>query len=385
MIPSMIQYDGFNITFVVTEDCNLRCKYCYELEKTPKDLELDYAKKFIDIILTDPDPIGVSRTSEEWIIKQGLILDFIGGDALMRPHLVDEILKYFQFRAYELKHKWGNRWRASISTNGTLFDSYGVKEFLNKYRKNMSLGISVDGCPEIHNKNRSNSMDAILKNWDWYMEYMGEFASTKSTLNRDSIPYIYESIKFLHEDLRLKYINMNFIFENMYLTKADLYELDSQLERVVFYLLDHRDDIHLNMLDRDFGVGKPASAESLDRGWCGAGAMPTLFTNGKIYPCFRFTPNTMTNTLFDFHCGDVINGLDHKEKFREIKSFTRGKISNKNCLECTCESSCAWCVGGAFSETGKIYRQTYICEVKKIIDKHAHNYWEIFDKERGAA
>ena len=41
------------ITFVVTEDCNLRCKYCYITHKASnKKMSFETAKKFIDYILT---------------------------------------------------------------------------------------------------------------------------------------------------------------------------------------------------------------------------------------------------------------------------------------------------------------------------------------------
>ena len=43
-----------SLTFIVTEDCNLRCKYCYITHKSKgKVLRLETAKKFIDYVLTD--------------------------------------------------------------------------------------------------------------------------------------------------------------------------------------------------------------------------------------------------------------------------------------------------------------------------------------------
>ena len=42
------------ITFVVTEDCNLRCKYCYITHKSSKkQMPLLVAKKFIDYVISD--------------------------------------------------------------------------------------------------------------------------------------------------------------------------------------------------------------------------------------------------------------------------------------------------------------------------------------------
>lgn len=383
LINGQKQYQGFNITFQVTEDCNMACRYCYEVAKRPGILSLDYAKRFIDIILTDPDPIGCHGTDQEWILAQGLVLDFIGGDALMVPDLCDDILTYFQYKAYKLNHRWKNRWRVSISTNGTLLGKKEVQKFLMKYKDNISLGISVDGCPELHDKNRimkdgSGSMAKIMENWDWYMSYASTSANTKSTLNKESIPYIYESIKFLHETLGLRYINMNFIFEDMHLEEEDYIEIDNQLSKVVDYIYEHKDDMHLNMLSEEFGIGDFANEEQRDKGWCGAGAMPCLSINGNIYPCFRFSPNTMHRPEFDFSVGDVWTGFSRKENFIKVREQTRNKISSNECKNCAVDSTCAWCIGGAFSETGTFYRQTNLCRVKKIIDKHARRYWNKF-------
>lgn len=373
----MENYDGLNLTFNVTEDCNLQCRYCYELNKRPKDLPLEYAQKFIDIILEDPDPINVMGTDQQWIIEQGLILDFIGGDALMRPKLLDKILQYYMYSSTLKNHRWSNRWRSSISSNGTLFGNSEVQEFMIKYKDNLSIGVSVDGCPEIHNYNRSNSMDQILKWWDFYLGFEGESASTKSTLNKEAIPYIAKSVKFLHEDMQLKQINMNFIFEDMGLEESDLKEFERQMEKVVDYVLQHKDDLYLSL------IGKRAVGHEMtdpDKGWCGSGAMPALSPNGKIYPCFRFMPHTMSDSKFDFYVGDVWNGLNRKDRFELVRKQTRGRISPEKCKSCSVESSCAWCIGGAFAECGKFYRQTYICEIHKIQSKWAEIYWREYDR-----
>ena len=117
MIPATKNYGCLSITFQVTEDCNLRCKYCYEVDKKPGDLPFEYAQRFVDLILTDEYPINAKGTDSEWILNQGLIIDFIGGDVLMVPELVDKILQYYQYRPNSMNHKWAYRWRASISSN----------------------------------------------------------------------------------------------------------------------------------------------------------------------------------------------------------------------------------------------------------------------------
>jgi uncharacterized protein len=292
----------------------------------------------------------------------------------MRPQLCDDIISYFIFESMVRNHKWSTQWRISISTNGTLFDNPGVREFLLKYHKTLALGVSVDGCPTIHNANRSNSMGTILKNWDWYSWYAGTYKTTKSTLNRESIPYLFESLKFLHEELDLHYISQNFIFEPLKETAEDLAEFDRQMEMCVSYVLEHHHDLYWSMIDKHFNAY--GCMVHPDDSWCGSGAMPALSTNGKIYGCFRFLPHTSMGTDRDYHIGDVWNGLDHKERFAEIRNQTRRKISPTKCFSCSSESSCAWCVAGAYMETGKFYRQTNICSVQQIQTKWTRIYHE---------
>jgi uncharacterized protein len=357
------------------------------VDKKPGDLPFEYARKFIDVILEDEDPISAKGTKSEWILDQGLILDFIGGDALMAPELLDKILTYYQYKAVSMGHKWAYRWRASISSNGTLFEDPKVRDFMTKYKDNLSISISVDGCPEIHDKNRiwkdgRGTMKDIQKWWDWYIAWCGiELAATKATCNKDTIPYLAKSIKFLHEDFGLKQVNMNFIFEDMHLTEDDLKLLDAEMEKSITYILEHRNDLHVSMFDKVFGVGAPM--ENQDESWCGSGSMPCLSINGKIYPCFRFTPNTMRSRKLDFYVGDVWNGLNHKERFEIVRSQTREKISPKMCMDCPTETACAWCIGGAFAEKGEFYRQTNICEVHKLQSKWSRKYWEEYDRLEG--
>jgi uncharacterized protein len=156
-------------------------------------------------------------------------------------------------------------------------------------------------------------------------------------------------------------------------------EFDRQMEKCVGYVLDHRNDLYWGMLESSFqcGIG------DLDRGWCGAGAMPALGINGKIYPCFRFLPHTMTTRELDFYVGDVWNGFTHKDRFCIVRGQTRSKISSKECLECKWERGCAWCIGGAYSERGEFYRPMNICGVHKVQAKWTEEYWRQYGSNNG--
>lgn len=77
-----------SITFIVTEDCNLRCKYCYITHKASnKRMNFDTAKRFIDYILT-----ADIRHADE------VIIEFFGGEPMIEMELVDQISDYFKKR-----------------------------------------------------------------------------------------------------------------------------------------------------------------------------------------------------------------------------------------------------------------------------------------------
>lgn len=402
MIKPIKNFEGISCTVNTTESCNLACKYCYEINKRNKTIDPKVVHKFIDCLLDDPDPIGVTGTKDEWMLHSGLILDFIGGDALMEPKIVDDALTYLVQQMTIKNHRWKNNWRASISSNGTLFENKPVRDLIAKWGNNLSIGVSIDGCPAIHDKNRiyaepnpdgseRGSMSKIMEWWPWVkaaMPYTG--SQTKATCSKDSIPYLYESLVFMHETLGMSHINQNFIMEATGCTDEDYMLLDEQLEKCMYYLLDHRHELYWSMFDRQ-GVDKRSDSvqahdHAADSGQCGSGAMPTIGMTGKIYPCFRWLPHTLANyqDQADPHCiGDVNTGFSHKERFREVKEATRKKISSDYCYECEYDMGCPYCIGGCYSEFNDFKRTEHICTISKIRNKWSAIYWREYNRLDG--
>ena len=61
------------ITFQVTEDCNLRCSYCYQGCKTHRKMSLETAKAAVDMLLAADERTNQYITSTE---VAGVVLDF---------------------------------------------------------------------------------------------------------------------------------------------------------------------------------------------------------------------------------------------------------------------------------------------------------------------
>lgn len=93
------------LTLVVTENCNLACKYCYEVHKNNKGkMSFEVAKKAIDMV--------IDTMSDESIFY----LDFMGGEPFLEIDLMDKICDYMKFRLYEEKHHWFTNYNITVSS-----------------------------------------------------------------------------------------------------------------------------------------------------------------------------------------------------------------------------------------------------------------------------
>lgn len=396
MISKLNERTGLTITFNTTEDCNLACKYCYEVGKRPRTMELSTAKKFIDIILAEDDVCnidGLDGWDKDWLYD-AITLDFIGGDSLMDPKLLDSILTYWVSKVNTTNTpnaiRWRRNWKASISSNGTLFGNPEVRAMLEDWAPVISLGVSIDGCPEIHDKNRiykdgRPSMPEILKWWDWYKAtFPFDSLRTKATCSKDSIPYLEKSLRFLYEQLEMRWIHQNFIFEDTGCKDDDYQELRHQMEQCILYVYENRNDLYWSMIDKEnFAMAKRSTGGDWElKGHCGGGIMPALGVDGKIYPCFRFLPHTQEQES-PLVCGDVEHGLYNKKAFSDVTTAAIRKNCTKKqeCMNCEYESACAYCIAGCYSEYGEFKRQTYICQITQIQVEFAKKYWSMIEGE----
>ena len=121
-----------NITFIVTKDCQLACKYCYLVGKnTSERMSFDVAKTAIDYILAH----------ENNFKEESVVWDFIGGEPFLEIELIDRICDYIKVEMYKKKHHWFNSYRFSFSTNGINYNSEQVQRFISKNHDHLSIGI----------------------------------------------------------------------------------------------------------------------------------------------------------------------------------------------------------------------------------------------------
>ncbi|MDR1639773.1 MAG: radical SAM peptide maturase, CXXX-repeat target family [Clostridiales bacterium] len=345
------------ITFVVTDACNLRCKYCYITHKSSeKKMDYETGKKFIDYIL-----------SADINFPNSVVLEFIGGEPLLEIDLIDRLSDYFKIRAFEIDHPWYWNYRFNICTNGVNYSNSKVQEYIAKNKDKLSLSITIDGTKTKHDLQRvfpdgSGSYDQISGNIEiWKSQFR---ANTKVTFAHADLCYLQESIISLWE-MGIHDISANVVFENVW-----EYDDDLVFEKQMILLADYIIENNLHNQYRcslfDDNIGGFYGLNDLTSTSCGAGKMIAVGNDGKIYPCIRFRSYSLNNK--DEWCiGDVNSGID-MEKVRPFMTATYALQSDSECLECPVAWGCSFCQGFCYDESPdstNFYRAKYICKMHK--------------------
>lgn len=129
----------------VGASCNLRCKYCYYLEKSHLYRNAP-ARVMSDELL--------ERFVQEYIQAQTMsqvLFTWHGGEPLMRP-----LSFYRKAGALQEKYAFGRQIDNTIQTNGTLLTDEWC-EFFKEH--NWLVGISIDGPQEFHDEYRRTASD----------------------------------------------------------------------------------------------------------------------------------------------------------------------------------------------------------------------------------
>lgn len=361
-----------NITFIVTKDCQLACKYCYLVGKNDKErMSWNVAKKAIDYILSH----------EQDFTEASVVWDFIGGEPFLEIDLIDRICDYIKTEMYRLNHHWFNSYRFSFSTNGINYDSDKVQNYILKNKDHISIGITIDGTKAKHDLNRiwkgdgleRGSYDDVVRNIPLWLAQFPDGA-TKVTISSADIPYIKESVLHLYS-LGIHEVNINCVFENVW-KEGDDKLFEDQLIELADAIID-------NHLYNDYAcsffterLGKPLDCVLDNGNWCGAGKMLSIDAAGNFYPCTRFAQYSLRNKK-SWIIGNIYDGIDNN-KLRPFLTLDRCTQSTEECINCEEAEGCAWCQGENYdaADTDTIYqRSTAICKMHKARVRANNYYW----------
>jgi AdoMet-dependent heme synthase len=119
------------VSLDVTSACNLRCLHCRHASQSEDRMWLTFAE--IQRVIDDASRLNIFR------------LTISGGEPMLRADIMDILL-------YALTSRIG---RVFLSTNGQYVDKHNFKSLL-PFRSRLTIKISIDGPPAIHDWVRGN-------------------------------------------------------------------------------------------------------------------------------------------------------------------------------------------------------------------------------------
>ncbi len=348
------QKEVVNLVMNISQDCNLRCRYCFASTGHYKGerafMEEEIAKKTLD-----------------WFVNQAvesktLNLHLFGGEPLMNVDLV----KFIVYYSKNIEEKFDKKIYINICTNGTILND----ELLKLIKDNeIGMQISIDGPPEIHDKYRPTSDGG--SSYKLIKENLGklfEALNVNSIIPRATIsPNDIEINKVVEHLLDIGFKSVFFIpamgCNNFSIKLEDVDKVKEEYNLLTKKFIDHiREEKQYNVFPLITEID--AVGKGIRRIYgCGAGiGFASVDIHGDIYPCMRFTNRT------EYRLGTVENGFDisQREKF-----FNRTVYNREKCKDCWARFLCGGACISIPTESGKnleAYAEE-TCEVSKHIAK----------------
>lgn len=353
------------IVFILTQDCQLSCKYCYLVGKNNSGkMTWDTAKKIVDYLMSLP------------ACEESLVVDFIGGEPLLEIDLISQISDYIVEELKRLNHRWLNDFTFRLTTNGLLYSTHKVQEYINKYKSYLKIQISIDGTKRKHDlnrvfKNNEGSYEKIIPNVRLWITQFKSSAQAFMVVSHEDLPYLYESVVH-HIEIGIRDIVISLVVEDVW-KEGDGLILERELIKVADYIFSKGIEDYIHISSFDSLIGDKEKDNLIHP--CGI-PMYVFDYSGQIYSCIRFSQfslrNKKTRTI-----GNLKTGIDFN-KLRPLMCFYRDVAYPKECLECEIGSCCRWCPAENYdaSESGTIFqRTTTVCELHKATVRAKNYYW----------
>lgn len=330
---------GTQVTLLLTESCNMRCRYCWQgNKKSSRHMSDKTAQLAVDFLMQHTAASGRIR------------LRFFGGEPLLRYDVIQQIMPYAQAKA-DQHHR---DLLFIITTNGTLLRP-PVVDFLARYR--CLVDVSLDGLPEVHDKQRiypngSPTHAEVEKALvDVLSKTHPDLVSVSITIHHQSLPDVEKSVEYVRQlgVSRIRISPVQTSDPTLRLTRDDYNQLAAYLQtKYVQYGGTAKNPYqHLvkhNYLDRlDLKVRRRQRCVASHSGFC-------ISPSGDIYPCSGFALQGL------YALGHVKTGLEQAKKDQFVAAC--GTVDQSPvCQECWARYLC----GGPCYQNSALEHQNLRC------------------------
>lgn len=350
-----------NLTFIVTDDCNFNCSYCFQ-KKENKTINNTIIKKAVNFFYP-------------FLKKENKIhIGFYGGE----PLLAFDQIKYATQLLLERNRTGNKQIEFSLTTNGSLLTEQ-MLDFFSRYR--FALMLSFDGLAQDMGRKRGtlDKMAGVMKR---IRHYSGINFEINSVFSPMTIHLFSQSLLYIIEQGGSDITFDLSIIEEW--SRADTSTLEKELQRLIDYLLSHYKETG-QIPVKNFRAYTPAVTPGIFR--CGAGREQMAVTpGGKVWGCFLFHDyfkgREKSAAYRDYSFGTLTDFIScYKKRYPEIMDNYAELWQGYFCLEedfcflCPEVESCMVCPVNAAYVSGSLGRVSdRQCRLNKIQMNASRNF-----------
>lgn len=364
-----------NIVIYLTNECNLRCSYCYSGYENEKKNE-KISKKDVEQIFEAIDRIY----EENEYLPQKPIISLFGGEPLLPSN--KQVVEYIIEKMNQQKFQY-----LEIVTN--LVNVQAFRDIVNKFKERISFRVTLNGDESIHDNmrkfpNGEGTYKIIFSNIQFVLKNMPKAVIDLSILidksiTNQNINNLFNDLKkegfldtsrvqvrFGHIQFRSSYVCPG--FENRIMDVSDYYPTllnykknnslmdDSMIQGSSMYFLK---EVYSSLKNR--GKVVYPNYRGCDAVYPGRFC---FFTDGQIYPCFDCVG------MNGFAIGTYRENIEFYKEYETWKNFS--VVDIEKCRLCKYVGICnGGCLISNISKNGNI-SNVYCENIEESISKFLH-------------
>ena len=313
------------VTYVLTNQCNLRCSYCFEKDKKSEFMTKEEALRISKEIDDNFRNVTLKENPRAF-----LDIFFFGGEPMLCGETMRSVVEYFNDKAYPVEY--------GITTNATLITDDDIDFFIDN---NFGILVSIDGIKKVHDANRCNSYDIVKKNIGRMIDAGLKLnLEARLTIPPSSVKYMLQGVKEVF-DMGIDNISPCLVYDQSW-KESEWKEFDKQMHGVFDFALDTYEDTNnkrnLSIKCVNETLENCLIKSNFDEVPCGACTRNTIAISpgGIVAPCHQVSTNDLYKD--SLVVGNILTDNFDMEK---IKSFSaKVKLENK-CSQCKYYSICS--------------------------------------------
>ncbi|ELB1989226.1 TPA: radical SAM protein [Vibrio parahaemolyticus] len=310
-----LRISGYRI--VLTDKCNMNCKYCFVSTNTGKpDMEeQDLYESLVYLFKQNKN-------------RREITIQWFGGEPLIKFNLIEKGVVHCE----ELAKKYNiKKVRYSVVTNGVKITDRMLSHF-SKYK--YGIGVSLDGGIDINDYSRNlisgkSAYDIIIKNLERLRNTKGVSLGVNITPTRLNHNKMLEITKYVIHKLDIKFIYVNFPIPVNGCWEVSGSELAKSFFEARYYALS-QGAMFFSAIERVYQALDSRQPKVIDHVACDGGLSAALLPKKVI----SFCDINWENPDFLVAINDIV------EISKRIQDMEKPLLKEEQCYSCTARQIC---------------------------------------------